>query len=90
MRIVAIAITMESKGMEASCTICIPHAEARSEEADADHPDMMYKTSLLDAATVIQMFQTGVYLELRVGLSGLQGLWNGPAQFCWCGSGDSR
>jgi hypothetical protein len=27
---------------------------------------MMYKTSVLDATTIIQMFQTGVYLELRV------------------------
>jgi hypothetical protein len=51
---------------------------------------MMYKTSLLDAVTIIQMFQTGIYLELRGGLAGLQSLWNGPAQFCWCGSGDSR
>jgi hypothetical protein len=39
MRIVAIAITMQSKGVEASCTICLPHAEERSEEADADRPD---------------------------------------------------
>jgi hypothetical protein len=44
--------------MEASRTICLPHAEERSEEADADRPDriMMYKTSLLDAATIIEMF----------------------------------
>ena len=28
--------------------------------------------------------------KLRVGLAGLQGLWSGPAQFCWCGSGNSQ